>query len=150
MSEVQTPEDIPTRFAESWNTRDAAGLAGLFAEDADFVNVVGLWWNNRADIQRAHAYGLSTFFKNSTLSIRKVRVRKVGSRTAIVHARWRLSGQLDKQGGVLDDRQTIMIFVAEKRDDRWVVLAAHNTDVVPGKETYSSKGGSLESVDYRA
>ena len=29
----------------------------LFTEDADFVNVVGLWWRTRAQIRDNHAYG---------------------------------------------------------------------------------------------
>jgi hypothetical protein len=30
----------------------------LFVDDADFANVVGPWWHNKADIQKAHQYGL--------------------------------------------------------------------------------------------
>lgn len=38
-----TPEDIPSLFIHYWNQRDAKGIAEQFTEDADFVNVVGLW-----------------------------------------------------------------------------------------------------------
>ena len=62
---------------------------------------------------------------------------------------WRLTGQLDKHDLPLDERVTIMIFVAHKSVDGWSVVAAQNTDVIPDAETYSAKGGSLEAVDYR-
>ena len=42
MKRPTSPEHIVHGFAEAWNRRDAAALAALFAEDADFVNVVGL------------------------------------------------------------------------------------------------------------
>ena len=140
MTNPEAPEDIPRLFADAWNSGDAAALAGLFAEDADFVNVVGLWWRNRADIERAHAYALSTFFKDSELSARRVEVRRLGATVAVVHVRWRLTGQLDKVGNPLDDRFTVMVFVAEYREQAWRVVAAHNTDIIPGQETYHGQG----------
>ena len=149
MERPETPQDIPRLFAEAWNSRDAAALAGLFADDADFVNVVGLWWRNRPDIERAHAYGLSTFFKESELSARRVEVRLLGDSVAVVHVRWRLSGQLDKDGTSLDDRLAVMVFVAEYRDHAWEVVAAHNTDIIPGSETYVARGNAREATDYR-
>jgi len=41
---ITEPEEIPARFAEAWNERDPDKIAALFDEDADFVNVVGIWW----------------------------------------------------------------------------------------------------------
>lgn len=145
----ETPEDIPRHFAEAWNARDAQALASVFAEDADFVNVVGLWWHNRADIERAHDYGLSTFFRNTEISARRVRVRRVGKDVAIIHTRWKLTGQIGRDGETLDDRFAIMVFVAQRQDNGWVVLAAQNTDVVPGMETNAVSGGKMTALDYR-
>ncbi len=150
MNQPETPEDIPRHFADAWNAGDAAALAGLFAEDAEFVNVVGLWWHDRADIEKAHDYGLGTFFRGSNLSIRGTKIKLVGPDAATVHVRWRLSGQLGKDGKPLDDRTTIMMFVAERMESGWHVVAAQNTDVVPGKETYATSAGTLRAVDYRA
>ncbi len=149
MNLPQSPEEIPTYFASAWNARDAKALAFLFAEDADFVNVVGLWWNNRKDIERAHAYGLSRIFSESTLTAGRIKIRQVGDKAAIVHARWRLTGQTDNTGKQLDERRTVMLFVAHSTADGWQVLAAQNTDIVPGKETFAAKDGKLDPVDYR-
>ncbi len=145
----RTPGEIPECFAEAWNNGEASALAALFAEDADFVNVVGLWWYTRADIECAHEYGLRTFFKDSTLVMGRTEVRPLGDTAAIVHVRWRLTGQRDKQGNVLEDRFTILIFIAERIDDVWLVMAAQNTDVVPGMETHAASGERLEATDYR-
>ncbi len=146
---ITDPEDIVHAFADAWNRGNAGALAALFTEDADFVNVVGLWWHNRADIERAHAYGLGTFFKGSTLSAGRISVREAGTGVAVVHVRWRLSGQRDQDGSPLDDRRTVMVFVAEQRGAGWVVVAAQNTDIVPGTETMQARGETLRAVDYR-
>jgi|AntRauTorckE6833_2_1112554.scaffolds.fasta_scaffold01815_6 hypothetical protein len=47
---ISSPEEIPGRFADAWNERDPYKLASLFDEDAEFVNVVGIWWHSREDI----------------------------------------------------------------------------------------------------
>ena len=149
MDRAYKPEDIPKLFAKSWNNRDAQVLASLFTKDADFVNVVGLWWDNRDDIERAHHYGLTKIFNMSELSARKVKVRKVGEDVAIIHVRWRLTGQTSIDEKALDERFTIMVFVAKLEKDKWIVLAAQNTDIIPGKETLAVKDGQVDAVDYR-
>lgn len=42
---------IVKALSESWNNHDAATYASQFAEDADFVNVVGMHWRGRAEIE---------------------------------------------------------------------------------------------------
>lgn len=150
MIRPQKPEDFPTLFAQGWMVRDAKALAGLFVDDADFVNVVGLWWHNRQDIEKAHDYGLRTFFKTSEIIAGRTSVRYLGEDVAVVHVRWKLTGQADKGGSVLDPRKTVMMFVVQKQADGWIAVAAQNTDVIPGMETFMAKEGGLESADYRS
>ena len=61
------PEAVAAEFVEAWNRRDPDALAALFDEDAEFVNVTGLWWHTRNKIRSAHAYGLTRIFKDSSL-----------------------------------------------------------------------------------
>ena len=74
------PEQIPSLFAEAWNRRDPDSLASLFEDDAEFVNVTGLWWHDRASIRKAHAYGLERIFNESKLSIDETRVKQLSAR----------------------------------------------------------------------
>ncbi|MDQ2670689.1 MAG: SgcJ/EcaC family oxidoreductase, partial [Gemmatimonadota bacterium] len=90
---IGEPGRIPAAFAAAWNARDADALAALFDEDAEFVNVVGLWWHDREAIRRAHAYGLTRIFAHSTLRIGATRVKFLGTEVAVVHARMYLEGQ---------------------------------------------------------
>lgn len=150
LSKPQKPEDFPIMFAQSWMARDAKALAALFVDDADFVNVVGLWWHNRSDIEKAHDYGLRTFFKVSEITIGRTETRYLGDNVAVVHVRWKLSGQIDKDGNVLDPRKTVMMFVVQKQEDGWRAVAAQNTDVIPNMETFMAKDGGLRAADYRS
>lgn len=145
------PEELPDRFVQAWNQRKADVIAGLFAQDAEFINVVGLWWHDRQTIFKAHDYGLKKIFNQSSLEVRQKKVRQVSDTFAIVYARMRLSGQTThgdvETPGV---RFNIFSFVLQKEAAGWICISAHNTDQVPGKETNLVRpGGTIEAVDYR-
>lgn len=145
------PDELPKRWVQAWNERNAEVLANLFVEDAEFVNVVGLWWHDRHAIWKAHDYGLKVIFKDSFLELRKVSTRMITDRVALVHARMKLSGQT-AFGDVREpsDRKNLFSFILEKRAKGWVCISAHNTDIIPGKETnLINKSGVAKAVDYR-
>ncbi len=152
-SPLDRPERIPRVFVEAWNRRDPETLASLFDEDAEFVNVVGLWWTGRAAIERAHAYGLTRIFDRSTLELVRVKVKRLSEHVAVVHARMRLSGQTPALGIERPrPRTNILSFVVHCTSYRseWSCASAQNTDVVPGVETnVLDASGRLRSVDYR-
>jgi uncharacterized protein (TIGR02246 family) len=149
--ETESPEDIPAAFVAAWNARDPERLASLFSEDAEFVNVVGLWWHNREAIRRAHAYGLETIFRDSTLRIERTKVRYLSDDVAVVHTRMRLSGQTPVSDvKAPKPRRNIFSFVAQRTPEGWTCVSAHNTDVVPGAETnVIDSEGRMRSVSYR-
>ncbi|MCO6497057.1 MAG: SgcJ/EcaC family oxidoreductase [Chitinophagaceae bacterium] len=147
----RTPEDIPKLFAEFWNRRRADLLAGLFNEDADFINVVGLWWENRKAIFKAHDYGLKVIFNNSTLTIIRTKTKMLSDDFAIVHSKIKLTGQTPHKGTEAGKRRAILTFIASRKEDGiWSVISAQNTDIVGGMETnIRTKDGILHPVDYR-
>lgn len=148
MTGVAAPEDFPAAFRDAWMARDGDAIGRLFADDADFVNVVGIWWEDRRAIARAHGYALGSFFAATRLSLGRVKVRRLGD-VAIVHARVRLTGQTAPDGSEAGSRTTILVFVLQRGDDGWLGVAAQNTDVVPGAETQLAGPGGLAPADYR-
>src|SRR5690349_5901392 len=98
-------EQLAAGFDDSWNRHDMAQFALLFAPDADFVNVVGMWWKNREEIEKAHAYSHSTFFKNSRLSGEIAGLKFLRSDLATVHVLWELVGQIEPDGSIGQPRK---------------------------------------------
>lgn len=149
---VTQPQDIAHRFVQAWNDRDPDALAELFEEDAEFVNVTGLWWHDRAAIREAHAYGLTRIFSESTLQLSDVRVKSLSDTVAVVHARMRLTGQTPPEGvAKVRPRRTIFSFVVRLGPAGWRCASAQNTDVVPGAETHAvDASGKMHAVTYRA
>ncbi|MCK0167889.1 SgcJ/EcaC family oxidoreductase [Jannaschia sp. S6380] len=143
------PEDFVPAFVAAWMARDGTALADLFVADADFVNVVGIWWEDGDAIAKAHSYALESFFARSRLVSGRVKIRVMGD-VALIHARMRLSGQLAPDGTEAQARTTILSFVLHRDAECWHAVAAQNTDVVPGAETHLSTDGKLSPRDYRA
>ena len=145
---VAAPEDFPKAFTQAWMARDGDALGALFVDDADFVNVVGIWWENRPAIAKAHSYALRSFFSASRLAPGRVKTRLLGPDVAVVHCRFRLMGQKTPTGEEAEPRSTILVFVLQRDADGWRAVTAQNTDIVPGAETYTNTGG-LRPADYR-
>jgi uncharacterized protein (TIGR02246 family) len=130
-----SPEEFPTVFARAWNDRDAAALALLFDEDAEFVDVGGLCWHDRESIRKAHADQLARVFTKSTLTTTETKVKLLSPDVAVVHSRLTVSGDDEPAGTIAPGpRTTVASFVVHRAGERWRCACAHHTDVVPTTE----------------
>jgi len=120
-------------FIDSWNRHDMRTLAALFAEDADFVDVFGNWFNDRIAIERALTQRHATVFQNSQFSEKDVAVRFHKLDLAIVHAVIELSGAVDRQGHQLPPSLGVITSVIEGVEGGWQIIALQNTAVAAQK-----------------
>ncbi|ODT65268.1 MAG: DUF4440 domain-containing protein [Pelagibacterium sp. SCN 63-23] len=150
-SPLDSPDQVARVFIEAWTRRDADMLASLFDDDAEFVNVTGLWWHDREAIRKAHAYGFERIFSASDLSLVQLRVKLLSDDIAVVHAKVRLEGQTASPDGTHPaTRRTILSFVVHRGPDGWRCASAQNTDIVPGMETnLVDEDGNFSAVSYR-
>lgn len=145
---MDKPEDVIDRWRAGWNASDADALAALFAEDAEFVNVVGLWWHNREAIRQSHAFGFEKIFAGSTMRFNKPRIRMLSADAAVVHARWHVVGQRTPEGGLAGPREGIFVFVLNRVDGAWTVVTAQNTDVIRGVQTHVTTDSGRGTLYY--
>jgi uncharacterized protein (TIGR02246 family) len=47
--------ELTSSLAAAWNQHDMRAFAGLFHDDAAFVNVAGVYLQGRGEIERTHA-----------------------------------------------------------------------------------------------
>lgn len=127
-----TPANALLAFADAWNRHDMDAFAALFAQDAQFVNVVGLWWKGAAEIKAAHEATHKTMFKDSRLDILQTETRQADHNVALTRAHWRLSGHIGPAGETLPPRTGLLLAVLHRHDDKWLIIDAQNTDIVEG------------------
>jgi uncharacterized protein (TIGR02246 family) len=129
-SSAESLSQIPTRFAAAWNRKDVDGVFADYADDADFVNVAGMWWHGKPRFVQEHADRFATVFAQSTLTFIDAKVRDVAAGVAIVHGIWTMTGHRKPDGTPGNDRSGILMFVVEKRAEGWKVVASQNTDII--------------------
>jgi uncharacterized protein (TIGR02246 family) len=117
-------------LAESWNRPDMTAFAAAFCDDADFVNVIGM--QGRQEIEAKHTATHRTIFRNSALQIVDQSVRFLSPRIALAHVSTELKGAESLRERVAPEtRRSLLTCVLVKEADRWLITAAHNTDIVP-------------------
>lgn len=142
------PLDVTDGWLAAWNTHDADALTALFVEDADFINVVGMWFRGHGQIRFNHAYGFTHMFGASTMRFTKTRVRELGPDHAVVVATWSLIGQVDPDGAESGARTGVLTFVVARTEAGWRSVSAHNTDRVPDAQTHVASPDGLEPTHY--
>lgn len=123
---------VVNAFADTWNRHDMDAFAQLFAADAEFVNVVGLWWKGRPQIKEAHEFTHRTMFKDSRLTILETSVRFPSPEFAIARSRWQLEGHVSPDGQALPPRTGILANLLASDGGKWTIIDSQNTDIVEG------------------
>jgi len=107
---------VADRFVAAWNAHDMQAFAGLFAEDTDFVNVIGLWWKGRWEIQQQHELLHATRMKNTQLTSTGMSIRTLGADHAIIYNTWELRGDEGTEGWQMREvRKGILVHVLRAR-----------------------------------
>ncbi len=120
---------IVTTFESGWNTHDMGRIGSVFRDDAEFINVVGMFWRGKAAIVKAHAVYHEIMFKDCRLHSDALQIRLLNDTTAI--AVWTVTQDSFKtpSGNVVPKTQTRLTFVLTKADDGWRVAHGHNTRI---------------------
>ncbi|MHC9293229.1 YybH family protein [Mycobacterium sp. LTG2003] len=116
-------------ITDLWIAHDMDGWGEHFTEDSDFVAHSGRWWASRGDNVDGHkdvpesVVGQKRNYRQQVES-----VADVAPGAAVVHTRWSWPDHV-QPGADPQDRSGIITYVMVKRNDRWLIRAAHNTRV---------------------
>jgi uncharacterized protein (TIGR02246 family) len=130
-AEVAAVQGVGEALVDAWNRHDMNSFGGLFTDDAQFVNVIGLWWHSRAEIQKEHEALHATRMRMSHLVATDRVVHLLSPHVAVLLQRWQLTGDTGIDGATLPMRRGVMSLVTVKQGGRWQIASAQNTDIVP-------------------
>ncbi len=83
---------LAEQFAEIWNDHDMTRLQDLYADDADFVNVIGMRLKGADRIADMHVALHASRMRQTTLLSEGMTVRVLAPSVAVVHDTWVLTG----------------------------------------------------------
>jgi uncharacterized protein (TIGR02246 family) len=130
-AEAAAVQSVGASFVDDWNRHDMKSFGALFADDAEFVNVIGLWWHGRAEIQKQHEALHATRMRTSHLVVTESVVRLLSPDVAVLLQRWQLTGDTGIDGVTLPVRRGVMTLVMANEGGHWQIASAQNTDIVP-------------------
>ena len=111
---------------KSWNDHNYADMKNYATEDCEWVNIVGMWWKNRDEVQNAHDAFHKTIFKDVPLSKIKTTIRFITGDVAIVHLEQHIGAYTTPSGHQFPeaDNHTTLVFV--KKDMKWLLTTGQN------------------------
>jgi uncharacterized protein (TIGR02246 family) len=121
--------EIQSRWDDAWNRHDAKALSALVAEDVRFVNVAGQVLTGRGEFEALQARTHAMQFKDSVRTVTGTDIKFITPDIAVAHVRWGMRGDKDPDGTLRQPRHGVMMQVLMKRDGKWMVVAAQNTNV---------------------
>ena len=78
------------QLESSWNAGDGDAFAALFADDADFIHILGGYYTGRETIRAGHRMIFGTIYKGSTVHYSVEKIKFLRPDIAIVFLRQHL------------------------------------------------------------
>ena len=139
--EETTLDRLIEAWTRAWNTHDMPSAAVLLEPDVDFVTVAGLWLRGRDEFLRHHRAIHERHLRETTWTTLGSAVRVLGHDLALAHVEWTITGEMDVDGTRRPPRSGIFTWVVRRVDGRWLIAAAHNTNLRSGTSHRLSTGG---------
>src|SRR5262245_14936985 len=111
-----------------WNAKDAASFAELFADDADFTDVIGQTARGRRALERQHVCPFTHNMREAVLTADSVEVRPLGADAAVVLLKWTTTRNLSLDGGPVPPRKGTMQLVVQRLDGVSRIVSVLNQD----------------------
>ena len=120
--------ELVDRYAASWNAADMDAMSALYADDVHWVNIVGMHWQGKPQVDRAHRVYFDIMFKGVPLSLQEIEsIRPMPGGGAVAVVRWSVGAFRTPTGQQVPpsrDRMSLMLV-----PDGNKLLIAHGANV---------------------
>ena len=116
-------------WARAWNAHDMEAAAALVDVDVDFVTVAGRWLRGRAEFLRHHRDIHERHTRETTWATMAYSLRPLRENLVLAHQEWTITGEYGSEGTRLPPRSGIFTWVVSRPGGRWLITAAHNTNL---------------------
>jgi uncharacterized protein (TIGR02246 family) len=131
MTAFGTPREIVHAFETALNAKDADSVGEIFAEDAEFVNIMGMRMRGREGIVDGHRWALAGPLSGNRVSFDQIDELEVTDDVTVIHAHCVRERLPDAPPQTLPAGRTVLVFVARQDSDGWHAVAATNVTETP-------------------
>ena len=127
---------VLTRYIEAWNRHEMNALTELLADDADWINIVGMHWRGKAAVIKGHEVYHRTIFQKTQLTITNSAIRAITPDVAVAVVTLKVGPFTPPDGKPrfgTEDRES---FILVKRGGAWRITHGHNTVIDPNAQPF--------------
>lgn len=126
----QTIGQIIEHITNAWNYHGGNGFADHYTQDADFVNIFGMAFSGKEEIENRHTKILETFLKGSSFEVVDLKLREAKPEVVIALVYWKVSFiQKPGEDPLKETMKGIFTHVFIKNRDKWEITATQNTSI---------------------
>lgn len=129
MGDRDSISSIVDHFTQAWNEHKGKGSADYYTEDADFVNIFGMAFSGKQEIEDRHIKIHETFLKDSIFTVTDLKIKEVRPDVAIVQVYWIVNGIQKLAPPAKDSMKGIFTHAFIKNNDAWEITSTQNTMV---------------------
>ena len=115
---------LVAHLQDSWNRYDSKAFASVFAEDADFIHILGGHYIGREAVDKAHRTIWDTIYKGSNVKMDVHKIRPLGDDVAVVFTQATLNFFQGGEKVVIKSRPTLIV---HRNNGKWEIAAFQNT-----------------------
>jgi uncharacterized protein (TIGR02246 family) len=144
--DVDAIRAVLIEYQDAWNAHDMTALEELFTDDAHWVNIVGMHWQGKMAIIKAHSVFHRTIFWKTELIFGDIGIRAINSDVAAAVVTATVGTFRTPDGADRPSADNRLSFILTKRDGAWRVAHGHNTVIDPVAQPFDpvSSGWSSE------
>jgi uncharacterized protein (TIGR02246 family) len=123
-------------YCNAWNRHDMKALGDVFADDAQWVNIVGMHWRGKTAVVAAHTAYHRTFFQTTGVDMADIESREIAPGVAAAVILLKVDPFTPPDGITRPRSEDRLSLILTKQAGRWLIAHGHNTVIDPGAQRF--------------
>jgi uncharacterized protein (TIGR02246 family) len=127
---------VVAQMTKNYTDHHFQDMAAYTTPDVSWVNIVGMWWQGRSQVQQAHQAIFDRIFKGVAFTPGEPSIRVITPDVAVVNLLCGVGAFYPPDGvnrgtNKMGNNQDILTLVLVKRQGKWLLTAGQNTVIDP-------------------
>jgi len=123
-SDEEALRDMVAKLEAAWNSADVTAWSNLFADDVDFIHILGVHYTGREAVATGHRIIWDTIYKGSIVNYAVEKIRPAGADEAVVFV---LGEMTFFDNGIERHIKARPTMTVQRMDEGWRIAVFQNT-----------------------
>lgn len=134
-------------YAAAWNASDMDAMAALYADDVHWVNIVGMHWRGKAEVDKAHRAFFDIMFRGVPLQLEEIEsIAEISDGSAIAVIRWAVGAFTTPAGERRPPSRDRMTLVLVRKGETLLIKHGANIQIDERAQRSNPVGGEGDAV----